>query len=166
MTNEGQCFEHRTSFQLVHLLLAAVEASGRARCEIAADARINKDALRRILQAQRSATLDEVLRILEASGVNPRAHVLLLLIAGEDRAIDWLQSGLAQFFEDFSTEFPKALEKLLGDRIGDINPRWARGTANRTARLLTDHIAELDRKDALLRDFDIGDASGGKEIGE
>lgn len=145
---------------LAHLLAAAVEASGRAKCDIAADAKLHKDALRRVLQGERSATMGEALRILEASRAAPRAHLLLFLVCGEDQAIDWLQSGLAEFFEEFSTEFPQAMHRSLGDNVGDVKPRWAKGTANRVARMLSDHISELERKDQFLGKFFAGDRGG------
>jgi hypothetical protein len=37
--------------------------------------------------------------------------------------------------------------------VHDVKPRWAKGTAHRVARLLADHIDELERKDALLGDI-------------
>ena len=114
-------------------------------------------ALRRILQAERSATLGEALRILEASRAAPRAHLLLFLVCGDDQAIDWLQSDLAKFFEEFSTEFPRALHRSLGENVGDVKPRWAKGTANRVSRMLSDHISELQRKDEFLGNFFAGE---------
>ena len=157
MAEEPEYAEDRIRAGLAHLLAAAVEASGRARCEIATDANIHKDALRRILQAERSATLGEALRILEASRAAPRAHLLLFLVCGDGQAIDWLQSDLAKFFEEFSTEFPRALHRSLGENVGDVKPRWAKGTANRVSRMLSDHISELQRKDEFLGNFFAGE---------
>lgn len=157
MADETEYSEERIRLGLAQLLTAAVEASGRARCDVAADARLHKDALRRVLQGERSATLGEALRILEASRVAPRAHLLLFLVCGEDQAIDWLQSDLAEFFEEFSAEFPRALHRSLGDNVGDVKSRWAKGTANRVARMLADHINELARKDQFLETFLAGD---------
>ena len=104
MTNMALFAEQQVRADLARLLLAAVEASGRARCDIARDAQIHKDALRRVLAGERSASLGEALRILAASGVAPHAHLLLFLVSSGDHAIAWLQSDLAQFFEDFSGE--------------------------------------------------------------
>ena len=144
---------------LARLLAAAVDTSGRAKCDIAADAGLHKDALRRVLRGDRSATLGETLRILEAGGTAPRAHLLLFLVCGSEQALDWLQSDLAAFFEEFSAEFPRALQKCLGDHVGDLKPRWAKGAANRVARMLSDHITELERKDQFLGNF----LAGGRE---
>ncbi|RIV87995.1 hypothetical protein [Aurantiacibacter zhengii] len=149
--------ENQLRAGLARLLAAAVDASGRAKYNIAADAGLHKDALRRVLRGDRSATLGEVLRILEASRTAPRAHLMLFLVCGSERAIDWLQSDLAEFFEEFSAEFPTALERLLGDQLANVKPRWAKGAANRVARLLSDHIMELERKDEFLGNFFAGE---------
>lgn len=157
MADGVEFLEERTRAGLARLLTAAVEASGRAKCDVAADVGLHKDALRRVLQGDRAATMGEALRILEASRAAPRAHLLLFLVCGENQAIDWLQSELAQFFEEFSTEFPLALQRSLGDQVGDVKPRWAKGAANRVARLLSDHITELERKDQFLGNFFAGE---------
>jgi len=135
---------------LAKLLLASVQASGRPRCDIARDAQIHKDALRRVLVGERSASLGESLRILAASGASPKAQLLLFLVSSAEHAIDWLQSDLARFFEEFTGELPSALERVLGNQINEVKPRWAKGTAHRVARLLSDHIDELERRDVLL----------------
>src|SRR3546814_15155963 len=95
MTNMALFAEQQVRADLARLLLAAVEASGRARCDIARDAQIHKDALRRVLAGERSASLGEALRILAASGVAPHAHLLLFLVSSGDHSIAWLQSDLA-----------------------------------------------------------------------
>lgn len=151
MTDMSLFAEHQVRADLARLLLAAVETSGQPRCEIARKAHIHKDALRRVLAGERSASIAETLRILAASGVPPHAHLLLFLV-GSDHAVRWLQSDLADFFEDFTGELPSALERVLGNQVHDVKPRWAKGTAHRVARLLSDHIDELERKDALLGD--------------
>ena len=145
---------------LARLLLAAVEESGRPRCDIARDAKVHRDALRRILAGTRSATIGEAMRILAASGVAPHAQMLLFLTCGSDQAVAWLHSDLALFFSEFSSEFPVALERILGNQIVDVKPRWAKGTANRVARLLSDHIIELERKDVFLGNFFAGEQGG------
>ena len=159
MTDMALFAEPQVRTDLARLLLAAVEASGRARCDIARDAQIHKDALRRVLSGDRSVSIGETLRILAASGVAPHAHLLLYLVGGGEHAIAWLQSDLAKFFEDFTGELPSALERVLGNQIHDVKPRWAKGTAHRVARLLSDHIDELERKDALLGDLFGGEGS-------
>lgn len=160
MTDMALFAEHQVRADLARLLLAAVEVSGQARCVIARDAQIHKDALRRILAGERSASLGEALRILATCNVAPHAHLLLFLVGSGDQAIAWLQSDLARFFEDFTGELPFALERVLGNQVHDVKPRWAKGTAHRVARLLSDHIDELERKDALLGDVFAEDRGG------
>ena len=149
MTDAALFAEHQVRADLARLLFAAAESSGKARCDIARDAQIHKDALRRILLGERSASLGEALRILTACNVAPHAHLLLFLVSSGDQAIAWLQTDLARFFEDFAGELPSALERVLGNQVLDVKQRWAKGTAHRVARLLSDHIEELERKDAL-----------------
>ena len=160
MSNMALIAEEQVRTDLAALLLAAVEASGRTRCAIAHGAQVHKDALRRTLAGTRSASLGEALRILDACGIPPHAHLLLLLSSGCDHATAWLQTDLAEFFDEFIGELPMALERVLGNQIHVVKPRWAKGTAHRVARLLADHIDELDRKDALLADIYAGAGNG------
>ena len=160
MTDRTIIGEQQVRADLAAVLLAAVKASGRTRCAIAHNANIHKDALRRTLSGTRSASLGEALRILAAAGMPPHAHLLLFLSSRGDHAIAWLQSDLASFFDEFICELPMALERILGNQLHDVKPRWAKGTAQRVARLLSDHIDELERKDALLGDIFAG-AQGG-----
>ena len=135
---------------LAKLLHAAVELSGRTRCEIARDTNIHKDALRRTLVGERSDSIGEALRILASSGMAANAHLVLFHTADGDQATRWLQCDIARFFEELVGELPSALERVLGNQVHDVKPRWAKGTAHRVARLLADHLDELERKDALL----------------
>jgi DNA-binding phage protein len=152
MTDMSVLDETQTRQDLAQLLHTAVTLSGRNRCHIARDADIHKDALRRTLSGQRSPSVGEALRILASSGMAPHAHMLLFLGAGGDQATRWLQTDIASFFEELICELPTALERILGNQVHDIKPRWAKGTAHRIARLLADHIDELERKDVLLGD--------------
>ena len=65
--------ETQTRRDLAHLLHTAVELSGRNRCEIAREAEIHKDALRRTLAGERSPSVGEALRILASAGMAPHA---------------------------------------------------------------------------------------------
>jgi DNA-binding phage protein len=150
MIDMGVLGETQTRQELAHLLHTAVERSGRNRCEISREADLHKDALRRTLLGERSPSVGEALRILASSGMAPHAHLLLFLGAGGDQATRWLQTDIARFFEELVGELPSALERVLGNQVHDVKPRWAKGTAHRVARLLADHIDELERKDALL----------------
>jgi hypothetical protein len=74
----------------------------------------------------------------------------------------WLQTEIAHFFEELVCELPAALERVLGNQMLEVKPRWAKGTALRLARLLAEHIDELERKNALLGDIYGITAPGGR----
>ena len=138
--------EAQTRRDLAQLLHTAVELSGRNRCEIAREAEIHKDALRRTLAGERSPSVGEALRILASAGMAPHAQLLLFLGAGGDLTTRWLQTDLAQFFEEFIGELPGALERVLGNQVHDVKPRWAKGTAHRVASVMrVDSLEEPDR---------------------
>jgi len=152
MTDTFEISEQHIRAGLSKLLVAATDTSGRPRCAIANEANMHRDALRRVLKGERNPTVSEVLRILNASRAAPHAHLVLYIAADGERSANWLQTDLALFFEGLVRHLPKALEQQLGENLYDIKPRWARGTAQRVARLLAENIDELSRKDALLGD--------------
>jgi plasmid maintenance system antidote protein VapI len=152
MTDMVQFSEEQTRADLARLLTSAVEASGCTRCDIARGAKIHRDALRRILTGKRSATLEEASRILQASGVRSQQALTMFLLTNADQSSEWQGTQIGRFLEDFLTAMPVALACELGSRLQEVRPRWAKGTAHRIARLLSDHIEELERKDVLLGD--------------
>lgn len=135
--------------ELSRLLSAAVVASGRTRCAIASDAGLHRDAFRRVLAGSRPATLGEATRILAACGLPPRPHLNLVLCGQGERAISWIDGELATFLDEFGRELPIALERVLGNQLNEVRARWAKGTAHRVAKLLSDHMEELERRDTL-----------------
>ena len=161
MTDHFEISEQHIRAGLSKLLSRATETSGRPRCAIAKDANIHRDALRRVLKGERNPTVSEVLRILVASGASPHAHLALYITADGERSADWLQTDIALFFDEFIRQMPAALERQLGNQLHDIKPRWAKGTAQRVARLLSEHIDELARKDAMLGDAYANSIGGG-----
>jgi hypothetical protein len=163
MTEPDGISEAQIKAGVSKLLHEAASTSGRSQVCIARDAEIDRGTMRRILAGKREATVSEALRILYGTGASPHAHLLLYLVADQDRASLWMQTDLALFFEQLVRHLPDALEAQLGDHLHDVKPRWAKGTAKRVARLLAEHIDYLAQKDALLGDgFDrkngVGDA--------
>ena len=163
MTETNGISEAHIKAGVSKLLNQAASTSGRSQVRIASEAQIDRGTMRRILAGKREATVSEALRILYGSGASPHAHLLLYLVADQDRASLWMQTDLALFFEQLVRHLPDALEAQLGDHLHDVKPRWAKGTAKRVARLLAEHIDYLAQKDALLGDgFDrkngVGDA--------
>ncbi len=150
MTDTFEISEQHIRAGLARLLVAATNSSGRPRCDIASAANMHRDALRRVLKGERNPTLSEVMRILNASRAAPHAHLILYMAADGERSAEWLQTDLALFFEGLFRHLPAALEQHLGEHLHDVKPRWAKGTAQRVAKLLAENIQELARKDALL----------------
>ncbi|MFK4004006.1 hypothetical protein [Qipengyuania sp. NPDC077563] len=147
MTQSRQDKWGEASRDLAAFLDHAVGESGQSRRTIAAQTNINKDALRRILAGTRPATLQEALTILDACGHAPRTSLMLALAGYSQQTVDWQSSAVLQFLETFISELPAALDQALGERLLDVRPRWARGAAHRTAGLLSDHLAQLERQD-------------------
>ena len=134
---------------LSSLLAANVSNSGKTRIEISRQTSIHKDALRRILTGERAATLAEASLILDACGVDPKLSLALFILTDADQASEWIDTDVGDFLGAFFTALPVALTCELGSRLREVRPRWAKGTAQRLARLLSDHIDDLERRDAL-----------------
>lgn len=134
---------------LASLLAANVSNSGKTRIEISRETSIHKDALRRILTGKRAASLAEASRILNACGVDPKLALVVFILTDADQASQWIDTEVGDFLGAFLTALPVALTCELGSRLQEVRPRWAKGTAQRLARLLSDHIADLERRDAL-----------------
>jgi hypothetical protein len=143
-----QLHEPNWDTALSALLCQAVSESGCTRAEIGKTAAINKDSLRRILNGERPATFAQAFAILHAAKVEPYADLILFLASG-GAAVQSFRGDISQFLEGFLTELMPALERTLGNQLGEIKPRWAKGAAHRLARILADHIDELERRDAL-----------------
>ena len=131
------------------MLAANVSNSGKTRIEISRQTSIHKDALRRILTGERAASLAEASLILDACGVDPKLSLALFILTDADQASEWIDTDVGDFLGAFFTALPVALTCELGSRLREVRPRWAKGTAQRLARLLSDHIDDLERRDAL-----------------
>lgn len=141
-------YESNWDKELSALLLQAVSESGRTRLAIGKATAINKDCLRRILSGERPATLGQAFAILNAVEAQPYADLILFLASGGS-AILTFRGNIAQLLEGFLAELMPALEHVLGNQVGNIKPRWAKGASHRIARILADHVDELERRDAL-----------------
>ena len=145
---------------LASLLAATVSNSGKTRIEISRQTSIHKDALRRILTGERPATLAEASSILSACEVDPKLALALFILTDADLASEWIDTEVGTFLGAFLTALPVALTCELGSRLQEVRPRWARGTAQRLARLLSEHIDDLERRDALYIDGQYESADG------
>lgn len=149
MVKPARYEEEQIRSELAKLLSSTVMASGRTRMSVSQEAGIHKDALRRVLLGERSASLGEASRIFIACGVAPQSALTLFLLVDSKQASEWAGAEIGSFLEGFLTALPVALTCELGEKLHDLKPRWARGTAQRVARLLSDHIDELESRDGL-----------------
>ena len=139
-----------TNQRLARLLTLAVDGSGKPRCEVARMVGMHKDTLLRVLRGDRPIALEEAERILRACDVPAFAAVLLGMTGQEDLAQIWLRNDAAAFLDAMLTALPGALHAALGDRAGDVRPRWARGTSELVARALARHLTEFEERDLAL----------------
>lgn len=138
--------------RVARLLERAVRESGKTNSEIARLSGMKRDSLRRSLSGARSATLAETIAILDAAEHPGEETLLLLLLAGEDFALDHAGSGPAQFMGQFFKRAPIEIIEQLGEDIEELRPRWANGTAKLLARTLMQHVAELNRRGDSIGD--------------
>lgn len=89
-------------------------------------------------------------RILVASAARPRTTIALFALADTEIALRWFDADIGAFLEQFLEELPDALERVLGNQLPEVRPRWGEGTARRMAHLLSEHVDDLERKDALF----------------
>ncbi|MBB3862018.1 hypothetical protein GGQ88_003312 [Novosphingobium hassiacum] len=79
-----------------------------------------------------------------------RATLALVLAGHEALAALWMHHEMGAFLEEFFSALPGELHEALGDRIGDLRPRWAIGTSRLVARMLSKHIDEFADRDLSL----------------
>jgi hypothetical protein len=146
-----------TNDRLALLLTFAAESSGKPRCEIAGEVGIHKDTLLRVLRGDRPIAIQEAERILEICGV-PAHAALLIATAGQGAIVQpWLRNDAGAFFEALLLELAPALDSVLGERMVDLRPRWARGTAQLVARALARHLTEFEERDLSVATTRVGD---------
>lgn len=136
--------------RLARTLCCAVDGAGKPRHQIAREAGLHKDTLLRVIRGERPINLDEATRILEACGAPARATLALVLAGHEALAAQWMHHEMGAFLEEFFCALPGELHEALGDRIGDLRPRWAIGTSRLVARMLSKHIDEFADRDLSL----------------
>ncbi|KWV92523.1 hypothetical protein [Erythrobacter sp. AP23] len=141
--------EQKVRRDLAILLMTAASGSGRTRKAIAQDAKIHRDALRRILSGERSASLAEASSILAACDFDPQLVLVIFILTDAQQSLEWAETNIGAFLGEFLTTLPVALVRELGSGLQEVRPRWAKGSAHRVARLLSDNIKDLERKDPL-----------------
>lgn len=140
--------------RLARLLERAVSESGKSNSEIARLSGLKRDSLRRSLLGERPVTFGEALAILDAANHAGEETILLLMLAGEDFALQQSGSAPAKFLGELFRQAPTAIIKQLGDNLDELRPRWAIGTAQMLARTLHQHIVDLNnRGDSIAERF-------------
>ena len=149
-----RCSNPSLTENIQRLLTNAVIASDRTTSEIARRAGMKRDSLRRSLANDRPVTLDEVVRILDASGYTGEDTLMLALLVGNDFALTRSGTSSARFLGELLRLAPAEIVAELGEGFEDLKPRWALGTAKMLARALSQHVAELNRRgDAIGERF-------------
>lgn len=138
--------DHPLEIRIVRLLARAVDQSGKPIAEIARLAGLKRDTVRRSLAGDRNATLSEAVMILDAAGLAGEQALFLMLVAGDEFALAWASSTLAEFLETLFRRVPREICDQLGDNVNELRPRWAGGTAALLARTLAQHVGELARR--------------------
>ena len=132
--------------RLAWTLARAVEGSARPRYAIAQSAGMHRETLQSAMQGEKPITLQQAARILNACDVPVNATLTLAIVGHEELAAEWMHNEMGAFLEAFLIALPGSLHEALGDRIYDLKPRWAGGTAKLLGRTLTQHIADLNRR--------------------
>lgn len=132
---------------LLRVLSQAVATCGLSRREIARRAGMNKDTLHRVLAGSRAVTVAEALQIFEGTGLPSDAALLLALFTSEEVFKAWMEGGALHYLHHLLRSIPGAFSHQLGDRLGEIRPRWGVGSAALVARTITEHVNELAWRD-------------------
>ncbi|PKB25339.1 hypothetical protein B0I00_0534 [Novosphingobium kunmingense] len=135
---------------LARTLTFAVEGADKPRHQIAREVGMHRETLLRVMRGERPIGVDEAARILDSCGAYPRATLVLALTGQEDLACEWMRCAMGEFLEQFFEALPGQLERTLGQRIGDLSPRWAKGTSQLVARMLAKHIDDFADRDIAL----------------
>lgn len=135
---------------VTELLVEAVRRSGRSRRGVARHAGIDKDSFQRILSGQREPTIGQTLRVLDTAGLDPELTLVLTLLAGEQTAIEWMDSAALGFLGELYCQVPKEVCAQLGERMAEIRPRWGVGAAKLVARMVVEHADDLARREVAF----------------
>lgn len=132
--------------RVARLLAMAVRESGLSTAQIARQAGLKWDTVRRTLDAKRAATVPEIVAILEAAGYQGDETLRLMLLVDGNFALTRAGSDAACFLGELLRIVPAEIVEQLGEDIDELRPRWAKGTAKMLARTLSHHIADLNRR--------------------
>jgi len=140
----------QTNASLARVLTHAIETSEKPKHQIASEAGVHRETLLKIMRGERAISIDRAMRIFEVCGACPHAALLLTLAGEEVLACEWMHREMGAFLDEFITSLPAQLDRTLGRRVADLNPRWASGTSQLVAKLLAKHIDDLANRDIAM----------------
>lgn len=140
----------QTNASLARVLTHAIATSEKPKHQIASEAGIHRETLLKIMRGERAISIDRAMRIFEVCGACPHAALLLTLAGEEVLACEWMYRETGAFLDQFITCLPGQLDRTLGRRVADLNPRWATGTSQLVAKLLSRHIDDLANRDIAM----------------
>jgi transcriptional regulator with XRE-family HTH domain len=139
-----------TNASLARVLTHAIEKSEKPKHQIANEAGVHRETLLKIMRGERPISLERAMQIFEACGACPHAAILLTIAGEEVLACEWMHRDIGIFFDEFITTLPGQLDRTLGRRVDDLRSRWASGTSQLVAKLLSRHIDDLDNRDIAM----------------
>lgn len=139
-----------TNASLARVLAHAVETASKPRHQIASEAGVHRETLLKVMRGERAISIDRAVRIFEVCGVCPHAAIMLALAGEEVLACEWMHRDMGAFLDELITTLPGQLDRTLGQRVADLRPRWATGTAQLVAKLLAKHIDDLANREIAM----------------
>lgn len=134
----------------VGVIAHAIETSNKPKHQIASEAGIHRETMLKVMRGERAISIDRAVRLLEVCGVSPHAVIVLTLAGEEALAREWMHREMGAFLDEFITSLPGQLDRTLGRRVDDLRPRWATGTSQLVAKLLSRHIDDLANRDIAM----------------
>lgn len=139
-----------TNASLARVITHAIETADKPKHQIAREAGIHRETLLKVMRGERAISIDRAVSLLDVCGASPHATILLTLAGEEALACEWMHRDMAAFLNAFITSLPGQLDRILGRRVDDLKPRWASGTSQLVAKLLSKHIDDLANRDIAM----------------
>ncbi|MCL9998468.1 MAG: helix-turn-helix domain-containing protein [Erythrobacter sp.] len=118
--------------------------------QIANEVGIHRETMLKVMRGERAISIDRAVRFLEVCSVSPHAIIVLTLAGEEVLACEWMHREMGEFLDEFIISLPGQLDRTLGRRVDYLRPRWATGTSQLVAKLLSRHIDDLANRDIAM----------------
>lgn len=139
-----------TNASFARVLTHAIETADKPKHQIAHEAGVHRETLLKIMRGERAIGIERAVRIFEVCGVCPHAAIVLTLTGEEALACEWMHRDIGAFLDEFIASLPGQLDRTLGRRVDDLRPRWATGTSQLVAKLLSKHVDDLADRDISM----------------